>query len=78
MLRAQPAGSAITALTIVASDSNSAASLAYAATGLPTGLSIDAGTGAITGTPTSAGTYAVTVTVTDSSAYSAAPASPGP
>ena len=64
-------GSVITALDIVASDSNSAASLAYAATGLPTGLSIDAATGTITGTPTSAGTYAMTVTVTDSSAYSA-------
>ncbi len=41
--------------------------LTYAATGLPTGLSINATSGFITGTPSSAaGTYSVAVTATDS------------
>ncbi|MHA5052142.1 M4 family metallopeptidase [Streptomyces sp. SD15] len=52
-------------LQISASSTNSG-SLTYAATGLPTGLSISGSTGAITGTPTTAGTYSTTVTVTDS------------
>ncbi|MFF4400974.1 M4 family metallopeptidase [Streptomyces sp. NPDC001480] len=52
-------------LKISASSTNSG-SLTYAATGLPTGLSINSSTGAITGTPTTAGTYSTTVTVTDS------------
>ncbi|MFF7947062.1 M4 family metallopeptidase [Streptomyces griseorubiginosus] len=51
-------------LQISASSTNSGA-LSYAASGLPTGLSISS-TGAITGTPTAAGTYSTTVTVTDS------------
>ncbi|MET7682552.1 M4 family metallopeptidase [Streptomyces sp. NPDC005423] len=52
-------------LQVSASSTNSG-SLTYAATGLPTGLSISSSTGAITGTPTTAGTYSSTVTVTDS------------
>ncbi|MEW1779771.1 M4 family metallopeptidase [Streptomyces sp. NPDC086777] len=52
-------------LQISASSTNSG-SLSYAATGLPTGLSINSSTGAVTGTPTTAGTYSTTVTVTDS------------
>ncbi|WP_329531130.1 M4 family metallopeptidase [Streptomyces sp. NBC_01450] len=52
-------------LQISASSTNTG-SLSYAATGLPTGLSISSSTGAITGTPTTAGTYSSTVTVTDS------------
>ncbi|MGW4141192.1 M4 family metallopeptidase [Streptomyces mirabilis] len=52
-------------LQISASSTNTG-SLSYAATGLPTGLSINSSTGAITGTPTTAGTYSTTVTVTDS------------
>ncbi|KPI05185.1 Thermolysin [Actinobacteria bacterium OK074] len=52
-------------LQISASSTNSG-SLTYAATGLPTGLSISSSTGAITGTPTTAGSYSTTVTVTDS------------
>ncbi|MFD7479340.1 M4 family metallopeptidase, partial [Streptomyces sp. NPDC059837] len=52
-------------LQISASSTNSG-TLTYAATGLPTGLSISSSTGAITGTPTTAGTYSSTVTVTDS------------
>ncbi|MDX3243894.1 M4 family metallopeptidase, partial [Streptomyces sp. ME18-1-4] len=52
-------------LQISAGGTNSG-SLTYAATGLPTGLSINSATGAITGTPTMAGSYGTTVTVTDS------------
>jgi len=42
-----------------------AAPLAWEATGLPAGLSINPTTGAISGTPTENGVFAVTVTVTD-------------
>jgi hypothetical protein len=64
-------GTAIPTLAISASDTSSTATLTYAATGLPAGLSINSGTGAITGTPTTAGSDPVTVTVTDSSSFSA-------
>jgi hypothetical protein len=37
----------------------------FTATGLPPGVSLDAGTGAITGTVTTAGSYPITVTVSD-------------
>jgi hypothetical protein len=59
------AGTAITALQIQAADSASGQSLAFTATGLPTGLAISS-TGRITGTPTAAGSFAVAVTATDS------------
>ena len=51
---------------IQATDSATQQTLTYSATGLPTGLSLNATTGLITGTPTAAGTSAVTVTVKDS------------
>jgi uncharacterized repeat protein (TIGR01451 family) len=51
-------------LQIVASDLGGA-SLTYSATGLPTGLSINAATGVISGAPFFAGTSSVTVTATD-------------
>jgi hypothetical protein len=52
-------------LQIHASDSSTGATLTYAATGLPSGLSISSGTGLISGTPTTAATSSVSVTATD-------------
>ena len=63
-------GSAITGLGVAAADSSSTAVLSYAATGLPTGLSIDSGTGVISGTPTTSGTYSPSVTVSDNAGFS--------
>ncbi|MBV6696115.1 M4 family metallopeptidase [Kitasatospora aureofaciens] len=47
------------------------APLSYAATGLPTGLSINSSTGVISGTASAAGSYNVTVTVTDAAGKTA-------
>ncbi|MFE9424939.1 putative Ig domain-containing protein [Kitasatospora sp. NPDC006697] len=52
-------------LQVSASDSASGQTLAYSATGLPTGLSINASSGLISGTATTAGSYTVTVTAKD-------------
>jgi hypothetical protein len=50
---------------IHATDSAAGQTLTYSASGLPAGLSINAGTGLITGTPTAAGTSTVTVSARD-------------
>ena len=52
-------------LQINAYDSGAGAVLAYRASGLAPGLSIDASTGLITGTPSTSGTFPVTLTVSD-------------
>ncbi|MEV6006544.1 putative Ig domain-containing protein [Streptomyces sp. NPDC051976] len=52
-------------LQIHATDSGSGQTLTYSATGLPTGLSINASTGLISGTATASGTYNVSVTAKD-------------
>ncbi|MFD9631627.1 putative Ig domain-containing protein [Streptomyces violascens] len=52
-------------LQIQASDTDSGQALTYSASGLPSGLSIDAGTGLISGAPVAIGTATVTVTATD-------------
>ncbi|HEX4224551.1 MAG TPA: protease pro-enzyme activation domain-containing protein [Pseudonocardiaceae bacterium] len=56
-------------LTVTGSDSAGAA-LTWSATGLPTGLSINATSGVISGTANTAGTYSVTVTAKDSTGAS--------
>jgi hypothetical protein len=52
-------------LQIHATDSAAGQTLAYSATGLPAGLSINSSTGLISGTPTASGSSSVTVTATD-------------
>jgi hypothetical protein len=63
-------GVAITPLQIQATDSAAGQTLSYAATGLPTGLTISSSTGSITGTPTTTtgSPFSVVVTVTDTTA----------
>jgi hypothetical protein len=53
------------------SATNGTTPYAWAASGMPAGLTINAGTGVISGTPTATGTFSVTVTVTDSAGASA-------
>jgi hypothetical protein len=61
---------AAASLQIQATDSASGQTLTYSATGLPAGLSINAGSGLISGTPTAAGTSTVTVTARDTTGAS--------
>lgn len=67
--QASTAGTAAS-LQIAASDSASGQTLAYAATGLPTGLSINSATGLISGTPTKVGTFTAAVQATDTTGAS--------
>jgi hypothetical protein len=67
--QASTAGTAAS-LQIAASDSASGQTLAYAATGLPAGLSINSATGLISGTPTKVGTFTAAVQATDTTGAS--------
>jgi hypothetical protein len=59
-----------TSLQIAAADSSTGNALSYAATGLPTGLTIASATGVVSGTPTATGASPVTVTATDANGAS--------
>jgi hypothetical protein len=63
--QATSVGAAVALAVLAEDDDAKATPLKWTATGLPAGLSINAGDGVITGTPTTAGTYTVTVTVSD-------------
>ncbi len=67
--QANAAGTAITALASSATDTSASTTLAWTATGLPTGLAISSA-GLITGTPSVAGTYSVSLSATDNLGYS--------
>jgi len=68
--KSSPTGVAIANLTLTVSDSSPVATIAsWSATGLPTGLTINAATGTVTGTPTTAGIYSVTIRATDSAGF---------
>jgi hypothetical protein len=57
-------GSALS-IQLTGTDSGSGQTLAWSATGLPAGTSVNATTGLISGTPTTAGTFTVTATAKD-------------
>jgi hypothetical protein len=59
------AGTAISPVTLQALDTGSGQTLTYAATGLPTGITLDSATGVLSGTPTAGGVFDVTATATD-------------
>jgi beta-glucosidase len=54
-----------TSIALGGNDATSGQSLTYSASGLPAGVTLNAGTGVIGGSPTTAGTGTVTVTATD-------------
>jgi GH25 family lysozyme M1 (1,4-beta-N-acetylmuramidase) len=59
-------------ITIAATDTNSGATQAYTAAGLPSGLAMNSTTGVISGWPATAGNYGVKVTDEDNAGASAA------
>jgi hypothetical protein len=65
-LRTSAGSPTVVALQLLASDPDGEG-LTYSATGLPSGLTVNAATGLISGTlsPASAGTYSVTATASD-------------
>jgi hypothetical protein len=67
--RTDVSGAAVPPFAVVATDSSPVATLAYAAEGLPPGVTLGSTDGLVSGTPTTAGTYAVTVTATDSAGF---------
>ena len=60
-----PNGTANSAYSATVAATGGQTPYAWAATGLPAGLSMNSGTGAITGSPTATGTFSVSVTVGD-------------
>lgn len=62
---ALPDGDVVSAYKATLVGVGGTAALTYAATGLPTGLSLNTSTGVISGTPGSVGTYTIGTTVTD-------------
>jgi len=67
-----PAGTVGTAYSVdVVSASGGTSPYSFSASGLPDGLTMNAGTGAVTGTPSAAGSFNPTVTVTDALGASA-------
>jgi hypothetical protein len=62
-------GVSIIPIDVTATDTSSTAHLTWSATGLPTGLSINASTGSISGSTTHSGAFAVTVTATDTAGF---------
>ena len=65
----QLVGTAITPLTVTASDSSPTATLSYGPARAAAGLSIGSSSGTISGTPTDSGVYPVTVTATDGAGF---------
>lgn len=66
-----PDGVVLTPYSASLTATGGTAPFSWTATGLPTGLTINAATGVVSGTPTAVGSYSTTVTVVDSKGKSA-------